>query len=155
MTRLPPAKSHDLCPLAVQCDSAGEGCREFTAAVGELSESDRPFLGPRTTHTAPLQRHHWWRTVLRLDGEAAWVDHWAISQVLETALLNISDMACVEIQARRFQLVEETHGLRLRERHSFDLGVARNLARRYAAPPVLAWECRALLHLAGERTTVT
>lgn len=105
------------------------------AAVGDLFESqfpDWPLKGSgqragwramAILNTTPLQRHHRWRTILRLDGGAAGVDdHWALSQVLETTAMhdqpNISEIACMTVLARRFQLVEERYGLQLRESHS-------------------------------------
>ena len=77
-----------ICPQPwTRCHGPKEPRRTFAAAVSELTDSGFPdwlVTGPRTTrwlagaleklNFTPLQRHHWWRALLELDGDAAQVD---------------------------------------------------------------------------------
>ena len=126
------AGAHDHRALAVQYDFAGDRSRGCKAAVVKLTESefpDWPVKGPRRTlagsgHgkliTTPLQQHRCWRTILRLgERQLEWTT--TGRSLLETGSmydqLNILEIACVEVLARRIQL-EERYGLRPKDTHS-------------------------------------
>ena len=71
------------------------------------------MLAFRKISQTPTQRHQWWRTVLKLEPDAAGVeDHRHIGQVFETALvydqLCVSQLAAFEVLARRYQLIERS-----------------------------------------------
>ena len=67
-----------------------------------------------------MQRHYWWRSVLKLTAADNGVDeHKFLNELLEVALtgdqLNIAELEVFEIVARRLQLWEEVYAQRLRQ----------------------------------------
>ena len=87
-------------------------------------------MGPRTTRWVPkviraagftpMQRHFRWRSILCLQAVDAGVDeHHFLSELLEAAgcfdQLNCSELLCVEMVCRRYQLWEEVYSASLRE----------------------------------------
>jgi hypothetical protein len=123
----PPALD-DLRTQPVKYDGFGSRTQPYGTAVLGLSEtafSEWRVSGPRTCRwlckaivdqdSTPTRRHHWWRSALSLSVNDEGVEeHAFISEVLETALcfdaLNVSELACFEQMARRYQLWEHFYG---------------------------------------------
>ncbi len=84
------------------------------------------FLGQAM---APTQRHHWWRSLLRLGAADPGVDESAfLHELIEVAAcrdqLNLAALECFELVSSRLQLWEETYSAQLRRAESGDTGTA-------------------------------
>lgn len=128
-----PEAADDLPTLALFTDASGARRRDFATTANELVETtfhDWPIPGPRTTAWllrsmaetggSPIKRHWWWRTTLGLSIQDEGVEeHQFLSELFETALvydaLAASQLAVIELAARRFQFWEEAYGEALRQ----------------------------------------
>ena len=123
----------DLRTLPVTYDSDKQRSRAMDAAANVLTESvfdDWPVPGPRTTkwlvrsHTSTSttfrRRDVWWRSTMDLSNATEGVEeHGLLAEIFETAIcydqLNVSELACFELLARRFQLWEHSFAHQLRK----------------------------------------
>jgi len=159
----------DLRTLPVRYNANGERFRSITDAVTKFSSTsfaDWKIKGPRTANwpleqmalqgDTPLQRHFWWRSILRLQaGDHGVDDHYFLSELFEFACsydqLNIGELLIFEAIARRYQLWEETYSAALQaaeagpegsdwldERHIF-LGNERSRGHALVAPELEQW----------------
>ena len=148
--------------------------RTFADATASLTESpgdDWKILGPRSTKwlaasileqgPGPKRRHFWWRSVLRLSAADPGVDdHLFLSELVETAAcidqLNISELQCFEMVARRYQLWEESYSVHLRRAEAGDeaegwlderavfLGQGKSRGHALVCPDLEAWVAKEL-----------
>eukprot|EP00974_Lingulodinium_polyedra_P085477 8278063-Lingulodinium_polyedra.AAC.1 len=155
--------------MAVRYDGGGKRHRDYTDAVDCLSTTafpDWPVAGPRTVQWVlqemrrwqlpPSQRHHWWRTTLRLTAEDYGVaEHECLCRAMEEAVtydqLNASELASFEVLGRRLQLLEERYATKLLEseyggdadgRHfetALFLGAERSHGRALISPELEEW----------------
>ena len=111
--------------LSVQYDQRGERSRDFAVTTKELSETEFkhwPLRGPRTClwllsairqqGYTPAGRHVWWKQSLGLASADPGVEeHGILSDLLEAGVsfdaLNVSELLCFEMVARRYQVWEE------------------------------------------------
>ena len=165
----PAAAGADLRTLPVRYDGAGKRRRDFRECVELFTETTFPdwgVAGPRTVkwlfdemarwQQAPSQRHHWWRTLLRVSPDDFGVaEHECLSRCFEEAAsydqLNMSELCAFEVLARRFQLIEERYAAKLLEaelghdsegRHfetSLFLGGDRSRGRALICPRLEEW----------------
>ena len=143
--------------------------RAFGAAVEELTVSPEAaweIKGPKTVSwvcqavahqgTTPVQRHFWWRSLLRLTAADSGVDeHKFLCDLLETGLcgdqLNLGELEVFELISRRLQLWEEVHSQKLRkadagagseawlDERAIFLGQGRSRGQALIAPALEAW----------------
>ena len=123
----PMTTTGDLRIVPVSYSAAGERHRDYRAGVDLVVEhafKDFVVKGPRTAKFVaefigrsgklPTQRHEWWVNHCHLKpGDVGVESHELISRALEAAIcydgLNVGDLACFEVLAREYQLVEEMH----------------------------------------------
>jgi len=159
----------DLRTLAVRYDPRGVRSRPFADATAALVETQFPdwgVHGPRTflwlvlaissQGFTPLQRHFWWRNILRLTASDAGVDeHQFLSELIEQCLsfdqLNGANLLAMESVARRYQLWEEMYSSHLALAESGDssadwlderrlfLGHARSRGHALVSPLLEKW----------------
>lgn len=164
-----PAVVSDLRTLPVQYDSfgcRGRGYKEAVQLLTETSFKDWPVNGPRTTRwllaeiskqqMTPLQRHQWWRSLLKLaPTDPAVAEHEGLSRAFEALLtfdqVNASELASAEVLSRRLQLIEEHYGRQLLEaeagadggdrafENSLFLGGDRSRGRALVSPALEEW----------------
>ena len=130
----------DMRTLAVQYDQRGERTRDFAITTKELSETEFkhwPLRGPRTClwvlsairqqGYTPAGRHVWWKQSLGLAASDPGVEeHGILSDLLEAGVsfdaLNVSELLCFEMVARRYQVWEEYYKDSLRRANtSFEM----------------------------------
>ena len=108
--------------------------RPFPDGVASSVEhpfTDWPVPGPRTCQwllaafvaadTTPLRRHYWWRSTLGLGANGDGVEeHHFLSEMLELSVtfdqLNAPDLAVCEHISRRYQALEESYAIELRDK---------------------------------------
>ena len=120
------AAGEDARTLAARFNARGNMERAFLEALAELTEEPAqpgwPVQGPRTVlpllesygrlGRTPRQHHSAWVTQAGITGEGrSRFEHETLLTVLEAALtfdqLNVSSLGCMEVLARRVQLIEE------------------------------------------------
>ena len=134
--KLADGAGEDLRTLPVQFDGRGDRDRDYAKSTMELTETsfeDWQLSGPRTClwlqsairkqGFTPNNRHAWWRNSLGLSIVDAGVEeHGMLSDLMETALvydaLNLPELMCFEMVARRYQVWEEFYKDSLRASHA-------------------------------------
>ena len=114
-------------------DRSGRRANTFLRNVSRLSATECTnwaVTGPRTMQwlcerfgaqeQPPTKRHWWFRHTLGLSAAAEGMEeHLFISEVLEVALgydsLNVGELQCFEMLARRYQMWEQLYGQALRD----------------------------------------
>lgn len=159
----------DIRTLPISYDAASVRTRPFDDAARFLTQNDMAdwkVSGPRTTRwlcnvfveqsTTPGRRHQWWTHCLGLGPNDEGVDeHSLFGEVLEVALqqdqYNVSEAACFELIARRYQMWEQFYGPKLRDRtdasgsnidrdeRSLYLGQTRTTNSTVVAPDLEEW----------------
>ena len=133
--------SDDLRTLPRVVNSVGRSMGTFLGSAGGVSTTeadDWSVEGPRTTEwlvqqhvdeqMPPTKRHLWWRNAMQLTPRHEGVAELGfLNEVLETSIsrdaLNIVELQCFELIARRMQLYERKYALALQEAHTRSSGV--------------------------------
>ena len=138
----------DLRTLAIFYDQRGDRARDFSSSTQEFTETDFEAwpMAPRTClwllraikqqGYTPGARHVWWKQSLGLATSDPGVEeHVVLSDILETAVqfdaLNVPELLCFEMVARRYQVWEQFYKEELRRaNHSSSLQTALDAEER-------------------------